>query len=192
MVLVKEVSVVCTNFVKEDRGNWGFIVRGRNSYRPLLTFKIFRKIWKNYWRLLMIAIIFLQNISGFGFKISELGQERCFWCSKVKNEISTISRSDFWCRCWNLIKSLLKILFSRTHLMAFLVIILGSRSKKKYSELWNLESLGYLPYKFRLRRINTWVLLNKFHPRTHLMAFLVTILGSRNKKKYSEFWNWTF
>jgi hypothetical protein len=28
----------------------------------------------------MIAIILLQNISGLG--LSELGQERCFWCSK--------------------------------------------------------------------------------------------------------------
>jgi hypothetical protein len=29
--------------------------------------------------------------------------------------------------------------------------------------------------------------LNKLHPRTHLVALLVTILGSRNKKKYSKF-----
>jgi hypothetical protein len=30
------------------RETGGFIVQGRNSYRPLLTFKIFRKIRKNY------------------------------------------------------------------------------------------------------------------------------------------------
>jgi hypothetical protein len=32
------------------------------------------------------------------------------------------------------------------------------------------------------------VLFNKFHPKTILMAFFVTITGSRNQKKYLEFW----
>jgi hypothetical protein len=34
--------------------------------------------------------------------------------------------------------------------------------------------------------------LSKFHPRTKLTALLVTIMGSRNQKKYSEFGNLTF
>jgi hypothetical protein len=60
-----------------------------------------------------------------------------------------------------------------------------------YSEFWNLESLGYLPYKFRLRKVKPWVLFSKFHRRTNLMALLVTILGFRNQNYYSEFWNLT-
>jgi hypothetical protein len=35
------------------------------------------------------------------------------------------------------------------------------------------------------------VLFNKFHPRTNLTTLSVTILGSRNKIKYSEFQNLT-
>jgi hypothetical protein len=60
-----------------------------------------------------------------------------------------------------------------------------------YSEFWNLKSLGYHPYKFRLRKVNPWVLFSKFYRRSNLMAYLVTILGARNQKKYSEFKNFT-
>jgi hypothetical protein len=40
----------------------------------------------------------------------------------------------------------------------------------------------------RAKSIFYSVLFNKFHPRTNLTALLVTILGSRNKNKHSEFW----
>jgi hypothetical protein len=40
---------------------------------------------------------------------------------------------------------------------------------------------------YRLRKVKPGVLLIKFHPRIHMMALLVTILGSKNQKKYSEF-----
>jgi hypothetical protein len=39
----------------------------------------------------------------------------------------------------------------------------------------------------RAKSIFYSVLFNKFHPRIILMAFLVTIIGSRNQKKYSKF-----
>jgi hypothetical protein len=55
----------------------------------------------------------------------------------------------------------------------------------------NLEFLGYLPYKFRLKEVKTWVWLSKFHPRTKLTALLVIIMGSRNQEKYSDFRNLT-
>jgi hypothetical protein len=41
----------------------------------------------------------------------------------------------------------------------------------------NFDILRVPPYKFRLRKVKTWVWLSKLHPRTYLMAFLVTILG---------------
>jgi hypothetical protein len=72
----------------------------------------------------------------------------------------------------------------RINLMALLLTILGSRNKKMNSKFWNLAYLGYLPYKFRLRRVQTCVLLRKFHPKTNLTALLVTLMGSRNKKKH--------
>jgi hypothetical protein len=79
----------------------------------------------------------------------------------------------------------MQVLFNKFHrrinLMVVLVTILGSRNTKKYSKFWNLTSLRYLPYKFRLRRVKTWVLLSKLHPRTYLMALLLTKSGSRNK-----------
>jgi hypothetical protein len=76
----------------------------------------------------------------------------------------------------------MQVLFNKFHrrinLMAFLITIMGSRNKKTNSEYCNLTYLGYSPYKFRLRRVKTCVSLRKFHPRTNLMALLVTILGS--------------
>jgi hypothetical protein len=47
------------------------------------------------------------------------------------------------------------------------------------------ESLRYLPYKFRLRKVITWVMLSKFHRRANLTTILVTILRSRNHKQGS-------
>jgi hypothetical protein len=45
-----------------------------------------------------------------------------------------------------------------------------------------LTSWGNLAYKFRLRKVKSWVLSRKFHCITNLMALLVFILGSRNNK----------
>jgi hypothetical protein len=65
------------------------------------------------------------------------------------------------------------------------------RGNTQFPIYWNLTSWGYLPYKFRLRRVKPWVLLRKYHRRTNPMTFLATILGSKNQTKYSDFWNLT-
>jgi hypothetical protein len=47
------------------------------------------------------------------------------------------------------------------------------------------------PIQLPTKKSETWVLLMKFHRRMNLTALLVTILGSRNKNKHSEFWYFT-
>jgi hypothetical protein len=83
-----------------------------------------------------------------------------------------------------------KGLIIRFFLSLLVVTILGSRNQKKYSKFLNLTSLGYLPYKFQLKNVEPWVLFSKFHRRTNLMAFLVTILGSRNQENTQNFEIW--
>jgi hypothetical protein len=82
---------------------------------------------------------------------------------------------------------LLRKFHRRTNPMKFLVTILGSKNQKKYSDFWNLTSLGYLPYKYRLRRLNL-SFVSEISRWDESDGTWVTILGSRNKNKHSRFW----
>jgi hypothetical protein len=66
--------------------------------------------------------------------------------------------------------------------MAFLVTILGSRNKTKWSVFVISTSQGYLPYKFRLRNVDSWV-FRKFHCSINFMHFLLPIYGKFTRAK---------
>jgi hypothetical protein len=76
----------------------------------------------------------------------------------------------------------------RTILMHFLLIICGKFTRAQpahqiflYKFFFNVH-ISYVESK----KVKTWVWLSNFHHRT---LFSVTILGSRNIKTNSEFWN---
>jgi hypothetical protein len=48
-----------------------------------------------------------------------------------------------------------------------------------------------VPHKMRLSKVKHWDFVKKNYRRTNLMAFLVALLGSRNKTKCSKFGNLT-
>ena len=107
-------KIVANILIKEEksklRENGGFFVQGRNSYRPLLNFKIHWKIWKKYKRLLLTSKLFLPNIFKFRPKLSELEQKICFWHLKV-NIFSPQNRKNKIFRWISLKQSLSKIQF---------------------------------------------------------------------------------
>jgi hypothetical protein len=52
----------------------------------------------------------------------------------------------------------------RINLMTLLVTILGSRNQENYLEFRNLTFLGYLSYKFRLRKVKILSFVEQIPP----------------------------
>jgi hypothetical protein len=74
----------------------------------------------------------------------------------------------------------------RTNLIAFLSVIFYLKDNDVLKNL-KFRVLRVPPIQILSQNGKIQVLFNKFHRRIKLMALLVTILGSRNKKANSKF-----
>jgi hypothetical protein len=91
---------------------------------------------------------------------------------------------------------LLRKLHPRTHLIALSVNILGVQEEEKILRIFikfDIRRVLCTLYKLRLRKVKIWVWLSNPWTLKHIWwhFWYIIILGSKNKEKYKEFWNYT-
>jgi hypothetical protein len=138
-----------------------------SSRESSIFFLVFRRKYKKIWCASTARVNFLH--------ILNFNENKYFYLPNMEYEgsIGLVSRKMFFLRRFSIFRKL-----KFWHPQSF-----APNWCTSYSENWNLETLGHLPYKSRLRKVKPWVLLRKFHRRTNLTALLVTISGSRNKSQ---------